>query len=100
MRTISRDWIFTTLQNKAIKTQQAGTMFRPVGIVVASVREELLLRRSLLGGWLGLRRLGWLGGFLGGLGRGSFLRGHFLGSFREGLRVPVRKTCCLSLAPS
>lgn len=71
-----------------MKTQQAGTMFRPAGIVVVQPRFELL--RSLLGwlGWLGrwlsLSRLGWLRGFLGGGGFwGSFLRGHFLGSFWE-----------------
>ena len=71
-------------------------MFRPVGIVVAvpAQTRRLLLRRSLLGLWLSLGRLGWLGGFLSGL-LSNFFRGHFLGSFREGLRAPVRKSVSL-----
>ena len=59
------------------RTQQAGTMFRPVGIVVVYRARSLLLRGGFrLGGWLRLSRLGWLGGFFDSLGRGSFFRGH------------------------
>ena len=42
------------------KAQQAGTMFRPVGIVVASTSRSLLLGGSF-GGWCGSGFRGWLG---------------------------------------